>query len=53
MISGPRTATSVAVDQQNFEARIAMKMEGKSMIMTETQSGRRIGDYLASDMPHP
>ena len=29
---------------QTFQGRIAMKMGGKNMTMTETQTGRRVGD---------
>lgn len=36
---------------QAFQARIAMKMGGKNMTMTETQQGRRIGDCSAALPP--
>lgn len=34
-----------------FQARIAMKMGGKNMTMTETQQGRRVGDCGALAVP--
>ena len=34
-----------------FQGRIAMKMGGKNMTMTETQSGRRVGTCPAADKP--
>jgi Protein of unknown function (DUF3617) len=37
---------------QRFEGRISMKMGGKNMTMTETQSGRRAGD-CAAGAPRP
>lgn len=36
-----------------FEGRIAMKMGGKNMTMTEVQSGRRSGDCDSASVPAP
>ena len=37
---------------QTFQGRIAMKMGGKNMTMTETQIGRRVGECLPGSPPH-
>ena len=39
------------VSPQRFEGRISMKMGGKNMTMTETQSGHRVGDCAATRAP--
>ena len=36
---------------KRFEGRIAMKMGGKNMTMTETQSGQRVGECAATSAP--
>lgn len=36
-----------------FQGRIAMKMGGKNMTMTETQDGRRVGACAAAPAPPP
>ena len=41
------------IAQQSFEGRIAMKMGGKNMTMTEYQEGHRIGDCDAAGPPRP
>lgn len=40
------------ITAENFQGRIAMKMGGKNMTMTETQRGHRIGDCAAAGAPH-
>lgn len=37
---------------QSFRGRIAMKMGGKNMTMTETQAGHRVGDCTPQAPPH-
>jgi Protein of unknown function (DUF3617) len=37
---------------QSFRGRIAMKMGGKNMTMTETQVGRRVGECAPPAPPH-
>jgi len=39
------------VAAQRFEGRITMKMGGKNMTMTETQSGHRIGECAPTGAP--
>ena len=36
---------------QRFEGRLSMKMGGKNMTMTETQSGHRVGECVAASAP--
>jgi len=39
------------VAAQRFEGRITMKMGGKNMTMTETQSGHRVGECATTGAP--
>jgi Protein of unknown function (DUF3617) len=45
-----QASATYAFDHQGFEGRIAMKMGGKNMTMSETQRGRWIGDCSASQV---
>jgi hypothetical protein len=43
-----RASATYTLASQQFRGRIAMKMDGKNMTMTETQFGRRVGDCAPS-----
>lgn len=43
-----RASATYTLQGEHFNARIAMKMGGKNMTMTESQDGHRIGDCEAS-----
>lgn len=38
--------------QDHFKGRITMKMGGKNMTMTETQTGKRVGECAGAGAPH-
>lgn len=44
-----RASARFTLADASFEGRITMKMGGKNMTMTETQSGRRVGDCATID----
>jgi hypothetical protein len=47
-----RVSAIYNLERQTFGARIAMKMGGKNMTMTETQFGHRVGDCSGSGEHH-
>lgn len=50
-LNAAQAKATYALQPQGFQARIAMKMGGKNMTMTETQKGRRIGDCAGAGAP--
>ena len=46
-----RATATYTLGAERFRGRIAMKMGGKNMTMTETQHGRRVGDCDPADRP--
>lgn len=46
-LNAARANAQYTLKSESFEGRITMKMGGKNMTMTETQTGHRIGDCKA------
>lgn len=46
-----RASATYTLAAETFKGRIAMKMGGKNMTMTEIQTGHRTGDCAVSDAP--